>query len=140
MRNAAIDPHFEYLATTGCDGMLKLTKISGSEQALVKSVKVHKKGSVSLQSNQWLGLAWHPSSERLFVAGDNQLGMLTSADNFGDLHTVAAVSHSKEISHVTVVSASCLVTAGLDRMVKVWHTSFDAAQDESSGMKATLMA
>ena len=71
VRNAAIDSHFEYLATTGCDGMLNLTKISSNEQTLVKSVKVHKKGSVSLQSQQWLGVAWHPSSDRLFVAGDN---------------------------------------------------------------------
>ena len=28
VRNAAIDPHLEFLSTTGCDGMLKITKIA----------------------------------------------------------------------------------------------------------------
>jgi len=48
VRNAAIDPNFEFLATTGCDGTLKVIKISGSEQEVLKTVKVHKRGSVSL--------------------------------------------------------------------------------------------
>ena len=64
---------------------------------------------------------------------------MTSADNFSELHTVAAISHSKEISLVTVISANCVVTAGLDKMVKVWHINFDCAEDRS-GVKATLMA
>ena len=64
---------------------------------------------------------------------------MTSADNFSELHTVAAISHTKEISLVTVISASCVVTAGLDKMVKVWHISFEGTND-SSGVKATLMA
>ena len=31
VRNAAVDPHSEYLSTTGCDGMLKIIKITGNE-------------------------------------------------------------------------------------------------------------
>ena len=50
IRNAAVDTHFEYLATTGCDGALKVTKISG-EPKLLQTAKVHKRGSVSLTSN-----------------------------------------------------------------------------------------
>jgi len=50
VRNATVDPHFEYLSTTGCDGMLKITKISGNEQKLIKTCKVSKK-SINLTSN-----------------------------------------------------------------------------------------
>lgn len=64
---------------------------------------------------------------------------MTTADNFSELHTVAAISHTKEISLVTVISASCVVTAGLDKIVKVWHISFDGTSD-GSGVKATLMS
>lgn len=68
MRNAAVDPHFEFLATTGCDGNLKVTKIS--DQALVKTHKLAKK-NIALTSNQWLEIAWSQSGDQLFVAGDS---------------------------------------------------------------------
>jgi len=74
------------------------------------------------------------SGDYVFVAGDNQLGMLKKADNFSELHTIASVSHTKEISLVTMVSPTCLVTAGLDKMVKVWTISTEG------GVKATLAA
>ena len=98
--------------------MLKITKIDG--QKLVKSCKVTTK-SVNLESNQWLEMAWSPNGEQLFVAGDNQLAMFGRADNFNKQSIVSGVTHTKEISHVKFVAETCLVTASIDKWVKVWH-------------------
>jgi hypothetical protein len=48
VRNAAVDPHFEFLATTGCDANLKITKIS--DMNLVKTCKIAKK-NIAITSN-----------------------------------------------------------------------------------------
>ena len=48
MRNASLDPHLEYLATTGCDGMLKITKIAGNEHNLIKSCKITANRNIDL--------------------------------------------------------------------------------------------
>ena len=48
------------------------------------------------------------------------MGMLRRSENFATLHILSAVNHTKDISMVRVVSENCLVTAGLDKMVKVW--------------------
>ena len=41
VRNATVDPHCEYLATSGCDGQLKVIKIA--ENSLVCDKKISKK-------------------------------------------------------------------------------------------------
>lgn len=51
VRNAAVDPHCEYLATTGTECDLKITKITGSDHQLIKTVKLQKKGGLALTSN-----------------------------------------------------------------------------------------
>ena len=43
VRNAAVDPYFEYLATTGCDGTLHISSIKDlNNTSLVKKLKVSK--------------------------------------------------------------------------------------------------
>ena len=100
--------------------MLKITKISGNEQKLVKTSKVYNK-SLCLTSNQWLEMAWSPSGEQLFVAGDNQLAMFARADDFVKQSIVPGITHTKDISHVRFIAETCLVTASIDKWVKVWH-------------------
>lgn len=34
---------------------------------------------------------------------------------------MASIAHAKEISHVRFVADTCLVTASVDKWVKVWH-------------------
>ena len=71
MKNAAIDPHFEYLATTGCDGSLNITSIKDlANHSKVKTLKVTKK-QVTPESNQLLELAWSADEGNyLYAAGD----------------------------------------------------------------------
>ena len=121
VRNASLDPHLEYLATTGCDGMLKITKIAGNEQKLIKNCKITTNKNIDLAGNQWLEMAWSPDGEHLYVAGDTQLLLFSRSDNFSKQEVVASISHPKEISHVCFVSNKCLVTASIDKFVKVWH-------------------
>ena len=123
VKNAAVDPHCEYLATTGCDGALKVTKIAKNDSKLVQTHKISKK-TVTPASNQWLGLAWSPSSgDYLYYGGDNQLGYLSRADSFSKKQVLPQISHGPkgDISLVRAVSEKCIVTAGLDKYVKVWH-------------------
>ena len=71
-----------------------------------------------------MGLAWSPSSgDYLYYGGDNQLGYLSRADSFSKTQVLPQISHGPkgEISHVRAVSENCIVTAGLDKYVKVWH-------------------
>ena len=126
VRNAAVDIHLEHLATTGCDGQLKVTKINDGQQLLSMN-KVYKRGSVSLTSDQWLGVAWSPTGDRVFAAGDNQLSMLNRDENFQTLHTIATASHMKEITLVVCISESCVVTTGLDKYVKIWSIKFTSS-------------
>ena len=71
MRNAAIDPHFEYLATTGCDGSLHITSIKDlNNHSKVKTLKVTKK-QVTPEDKQLLELAWSADGGNfLYAAGD----------------------------------------------------------------------
>jgi len=114
--------------------MLKVTKIS--DQTLLKTCKIAKK-NVSVSSNQLLEMAWSQSGDQLFVAGDSQLTLFDRSDNFASQHILASISHVKEISLVKVISPTCLVTAGLDKWIKVWSVAEGCL---SSISKAKLVA
>ena len=47
--------------------------------------------------------------------------MVQRKDGFKTQHVLAEINHSKDISLVRALSDQCLVTVGLDKMVKVWH-------------------
>ena len=123
MRNAAIDPHGEFLATTGCDGKLKITQITKNDHSLIQTHDIT--FPVKLSSNQWMGLAWSPSGDYLFFRRqrDNQICYVSRADSFADIKPLDGVSHKPagNISFVHALSEKCIVTAGLDRFVKVWR-------------------
>ena len=58
VRNAAVDPYFECLATTGCDGSLHITSIKDlNNTSLIKKLKISKT-QVKPESPQMFGLAW----------------------------------------------------------------------------------
>ena len=60
VKNAAIDPYFECLASTGCDGSLHISSIKDlNNTSIIKKLKVSKT-SVTPESPQMLGLAWSP--------------------------------------------------------------------------------
>ena len=83
MKNAAIDPHFEYLATTGCDGSLHITSIKDlTNQKQIKSLKVSKT-QVTLDAPQLLEMAWSADGgDYLYAAGDTQLVIINRKDGF----------------------------------------------------------
>ena len=122
VRNAAVDPYFEYLATTGCDGSLHICSIKElNSTSLVKKLKVSKT-SVTPESPQMLGLAWSlQEGSYLYAAGDKQLTLLKRNDGFSQSFS-SNVTHDKEITMVLALSPKCLLTAGLDKTIKVWHT------------------
>ena len=133
VKNASIDQHCEYLATTGCDGFLKVTKIAGASHEVVHKCKISDK-NVTVGSNQRIESTWSLSDEgeHLFVAGERQLSFYKRSENFATKHKMPSLSHFHDISLVKAVSPTCLVTAGLDKYVKVWRITSD--------MKAQLLA
>lgn len=64
--------------------------------------------------------------------------MITTQDNFVKEHVLSGVSHLKEITLVKVLSKTCIVTAGLDKMIKIWHLPEGCLPDSS--IKITLVA
>ena len=126
VKSCAVDPSFEFLATTGTEGTLKISSLEQTlEKAaskVIKEVKVTKKASVPLSSPQLLEVAWSPDSDGAYlaVAGETQLLVLSKRDNFAKEHFQPLVFHEREISIVNFLSENCLVTVGLDKTVKVW--------------------
>jgi WD40 repeat protein len=69
-----------------------------------------------------LGLAWSPQDgSYLYAAGDKQLSLLKRADGFSQSFS-SNIVHDKEITIVLALSTNCLLTAGLDKRIKIWQT------------------
>ena len=115
VKNASVDPHFEYLATTGCDGSLHITSIKDlANMEKAKNLSISKK-QVTPESPQLLEMAWSADGgDYLYVAGDTQLTIINRKDGFSQSFA-SAVTHTKEISIVKVLSPICMVTVGLDK-------------------------
>ena len=64
--------------------------------------------------------------------------MVSALDGFVKERVLSAVSHTKEISLIQVVSKTCLVTAGLDKLLKIWHMPEGCLPE--NGSKITLVA
>ena len=122
VKNAAVDPYFECLASTGCDGSLHVCSIKDlNNTSIIKKLKVSKT-SVTPESPQMLGLAWSPhDGSYLYAAGDKQLSLLKRADGFSQSFS-SNIVHDREITIVHALSTNCLLTAGLDKRIKIWQT------------------
>lgn len=91
------------------------------------------KKQVTLESYQLLELAWSADGgDYLYAAGDTQLVLVNRKDGFSQSFA-PTITHEREISAVKVLSPNCLITAGLDKCIKIWYTPKSDLND------ATLM-
>ena len=111
VRNFAVDPLFEMIATIGCDGTLIISSIK-DENIIARLPKVAKHTQVD--SLQYLSLAWSENGDYLYVAGDCTLNVVARRD-LKHYKPSKSVSHEKEISLVCTLADSLLfATVGLD--------------------------
>ena len=66
--------------------------------------------------------------------------MFKRSENFATQHTISSVNHNKDLSLVHAVTETCLVTTGLDKMVKVWHIPAGILESASSFSEIKLAA
>ena len=118
VRNFAVDPLSELIATIGCDGTLIISSIK-DESILAKLQKVAKPTQIG--STQHLELAWHETGEYLYVAGDCSLTVVARRE-INARKPAKSVIHDKEISHVCVLTNRLLATVSLDQVIKVWQS------------------
>lgn len=96
MRNFAVDPLGELVATIGCDGTLIVSQVK-DEATIAKVPKVAKQ--TQLNSTQHLELAWSENGDYLYAAGDVSLSVFARRDLKTQRHA-RSVIHDKEISFV----------------------------------------
>lgn len=124
IKNGALDPLAEYLATTGCDGFLHIYKVpqfENEQPQLVKQIKVTSSKMLP-HSNNPFECAWSPDGSKLYVAGESSL---TVVEREGDWKLTLSnhYAHSKPITCVMFINENVLCTAGLDKQIKFWDLS-----------------
>ena len=117
VRNFAVDPLSELIATIGCDGTLIISSIK--DEAIL--AKLHKTAKpTQLGSAQRMELAWHESGEYLYVSGDCSLTVICRRELTVRKHAKSVI-HEKDITHVCMLTNLLLATVSLDHVIKVWQ-------------------
>lgn len=122
--NGAIDPLHDFIATTGCDGMLHIYSMKTEEDSsisfeLLKKIKISKK-HLEAFGKQQLEISWNTDGEALYVSGDTTLGVVQRGT--WSLTYEKKVGHKKEINLVSLINERYLATTGLDNVIKIWKT------------------
>ena len=119
MRNAAVDPKIDICASVGCDGTLIMHKVADCDY--ISRRKIAEK--TQNFAPQTLSLKWSHDGQALFCAGKESLTVVTRQPIEGD-HPFEKIAHkASAISLIEIVSSDSLITAGLDKKLKVWDVS-----------------
>lgn len=68
-----------------------------------------------------LEVAWNPDGSTLFVSGETTLGIIKRGS--WELTYSKDVGHKKEITCVSWLTDDIFVTAGLDKVIKIWDAT-----------------
>jgi WD40 repeat protein len=121
IKNGALDPLCEYLATTGCDGFLHIYKVPSSDEEqpqLVKQIKITHSKMIPHDNNPF-ECTWSADGSKLYVGGEPSLGVV-ERDGDWKLTFSNHFSHPKTITSVMFINENILCTAGLDKQIRFW--------------------
>ena len=114
VRNAAVDPQMELLATMSCDGMLHINKIS--------DLTCQKKEKVADRTQNYkpqaFDLVWSPDGTKLYVAGSKEVVIKTRNADPGLQSTFL---HDSEVALLAHPSDEVLITYCMDKSLSVWN-------------------
>ncbi|CDW81941.1 wd repeat and hmg-box dna-binding protein 1-like [Stylonychia lemnae] len=131
IKNGAIDPLGEYLATTGCDGNVMIYELPQGEDGeitMVKKIKISKMKGFKTFDKYPLDVTWTQDGSMILVSGEPQLGMIKKDEDW-------KLTYSSEIMHkmrkddtkqniittLTWINDSVLVTGGSDKIINFWN-------------------
>lgn len=124
-KNGALDPLHKYLAITSTDGHVSIFTMPSQEddskiRVLIKKVKITKAKVETFGQNP-LEIQWTHDGSHLLVSGENSLGII-SRDTW-EINYSKDFGHKKPITCISWISEAVLVTAGLDKIIKIYDFS-----------------
>ncbi len=120
-KNGSMDPLGRFFAVSTTDGhaYIFLVPTEGSNIGeVVKKIKITKLKHEAFGTNPF-EISWTPDGSALLVSGENTLGVV-SRDSW-ELHYSKDFGHKKPITCVSWLTETVLATAGLDKIIKIWH-------------------
>lgn len=118
VRNAAVDPMMDLLATVGCDGNLHINSIHDQSLKRKQSISEHKTHNYKPQA---FTLKWSEDGSLLLAAGTEKLTVLKKAASTELEHPLNQIVHDKPITLIEVPSKDVIITVGEDKILKVWN-------------------
>lgn len=118
--NGDIDPSCEFIATTGCDGMLHICKLDEDSNKIEMVIMKEISEKLELDSEQKLQVSWSSDGNTLAIAGAKELRVAERRD-LTELQTISEISHDDPISHLCWVNENILITADVKNTVKIWN-------------------
>ena len=118
--NGDVDPTGEFIATTGCDGMLHVCKLNLDPEKLELVTMQEISRKTTFGDNQQLQVAWSPDGQVLAIAGETSLRVM-SRDNLQEIKTITDISHDNNISQLCWINSNILVTVDIQSILKVWN-------------------
>ena len=129
VKSLAIDPKEEFLASSSCDGTMRVWALGSGKQVHCEDAACAKDGENSQALHR---LAWRPDGQQLALPGARQVKVLARG-SWAPAFTLsggsaggggAAVGHSSEVLAVAwSANGACLASADKEKRVVVWDVA-----------------